>query len=70
MTLSKFIAFCAERQGMNATQAVALAADVTGAAVRTVWHWVDIGRCPVYASRLLRIWAECPPEIRERWFPK
>lgn len=68
MKLTDFLAFCSKREGLSASQAVTLASEVTGAAVRTVWHWVDIGRCPVYASRLLRIWAECPPMLRERWF--
>ena len=52
--LSSLLYYYIPPKSQPKTQAVALAAAVTGAAVRTVWHWVDIGRCPVYASRLLR----------------
>lgn len=69
MKLSEFIVFCAEKFGLNASQSVAVVVRITGAAVRTVWHWHDIGREPEYAQRLMRIWAECPAVWRERWFP-
>lgn len=55
-------------EGISLSAAVRELAAITGAGVRSVWRWVDGGKMPPHAVRLLMVWHECSPEQRDRWF--
>jgi hypothetical protein len=57
-----------KEDGQSLTQAVQDLAQITGSGVRSVWRWVDGGKMPPHAVRLLMVWQECSPEQRSRWF--
>ena len=57
-----------QEDGLSLTQAVQELAQITGSGVRSVWRWVDGGKVPPHAVRLLMVWQECTPEQRTRWF--
>ena len=57
-----------QEDGVSLTQAVQELAQITGSGVRSVWRWVDGGKMPPHAVRLLMVWQECSLEQRMRWF--
>lgn len=57
-----------QEDGLSLTQAVQELAQITGSGVRSVWRWVDGGKMPPHAVRLLMVWQECSLEQRMRWF--
>lgn len=57
-----------QAEGLSLSAAVRELAAVCGASERTVWRWHDGAAMPVWAQRLLRIWSDCDPESRRRWF--
>ena len=67
MTLADFIEHCAQ-QGLTLTAAMQKLQQLTGTTPRTAWNWYQTGKLPVYAARLMQVWAEASPEQRARWF--
>lgn len=69
MTLREFIA-ARQADGLSLTAAVGQVVAVSAASPRAVWSWVKGERSePESVRRLLKIWTECSPEQRRRWFP-
>lgn len=67
MTIEDYLS-ASQSEGQSLTQAVQKLARITGSGVRSVWRWVDGGKVPPHAVRLLMVWQECSLEQRDRWF--
>ena len=67
MTASEFVARRV-KDGCSLTSAVKELASICSVGERSVWEWHKGRVVPPYAAKVLRIWAECSPEQRERWF--
>ena len=54
--------------GRSLTQAVKELAAICSVGERSVWEWHSGRVVPPYAAKILRIWAECSPDQRQKWF--
>lgn len=56
------------QDGGSLTRAVKEISAICSVGERSVWEWHQGRVVPPYAAKLLRIWADCSPAQRERWF--